>query len=94
MNHYIIVKFKSDFNYLEKIEKIEELFNEALNIEGIDNIDIHTSNSTLSNRYDLMIEMKLNSDALIEFDNSWIHKKWKDDFGRYIENKTIFDCEQ
>ena len=31
--------------------------------------------------------------ALEEFDNGEIHKEWKEEFGKYIMNKTIFDCE-
>ena len=92
MKHYIIVKFNSEFNYLQQIKEITDLFNEALKIEGVKKINIYTSNSKLSNRYDLMIKMELTPAALDEFDNSWIHKKWKDEYGKYIENKTIFDC--
>ena len=93
MEHYIIVKFIDNYNYLDEINNIKELFNESLNINGINKIDIYISNSKLSNRYDLMIKMNLSYDALIEFDNSWIHKKWKEDYGKYIESKTIFDCD-
>ena len=40
-----------------------------------------------------MIKMDLTHDGLINFDNSWIHAKWKNDYGKYIQSKTIFDCE-
>lgn len=93
MVHYIIVKFINNFNYLERTKEITDLFNEALKIDGISKINIYTSNSKLSNRHDLMIKMNLTASALNEFDNSWIHRKWKDEYGKYIENKTIFDCE-
>ena len=93
MKHYIIVKFNNEFNYLQQIKEITDLFNEALKIDGVKKINIYISNSELSNRYDLMIKMELTSRALNEFDNSWIHKKWKDEYGKYIENKTIFDCD-
>ena len=94
MEHYIIVKFNKDYDYLKKIKKIESLFNESLKINEINRISIKTSNSKLINRYDLMIKMELTEKALKEFDNSWIHKKWKDDYGKFIENKTIFDCDK
>ena len=67
MEHYIIVKFIDNYNYLDEINNIKELFNESLNINGINKIDIYISNSKLSNRYDLMIKMNLSHDALIEF---------------------------
>ena len=93
MKHYIIVKFKSDLDYQKEIEKITNLFNESLKIEGIKEINIYKSNSKLSNRYDLMIKMDLTHEALNEFDNSWIHAKWKEEYGNFIESKTIFDCD-
>ncbi len=93
MKHYIIIKFKDGYNYINEIDSINNLFNEALSINGINKINIYKSNSSLSNRYDLMIEMILTKEALTEFDNSSIHKKWKEDYGNTIENKVIFDCE-
>lgn len=93
MKHYIIVKFNSNYDYKKEIENINKLFNEALKIEGVNKIDIYKSNSDRTNRHDLMIKMELTEQGLIDFDNSWIHKKWKEDYGKYIETKTIFDCD-
>lgn len=93
MVHYIIVKFRNEFNYLENINEITDLFNEALKIDGVSKINIYISNSKLSNRYDLMIKMELTLEGLNKFDNSWIHSEWKHKYGKYIENKIIFDCE-
>ena len=62
-------------------------------IKEVEKIDIYESNMDLPNRYDLMIRMVLSKNALNEFDNGEIHKEWKEKFGKYIMNKTIFDCE-
>ena len=32
----------------------------------------------------------MNKDVLEEYDNSLIHKTWKQDYGKYIEKKAIF----
>ena len=93
MKHYIIVKFNKDYNYLKEINKIKNLFDESLKIDGVNKVDIYTSNSKLSNRYDLMIKMEVTQDGLKRFDSSWIHDKWKSDYKQYIEDKTIFDCD-
>ncbi len=93
MKHYIIVKFNSDYDYKKEIDNIKKLFDESLKLEGINKIDIYKSNSERTNRHDLMIKMELTEQGLIDFDNSWIHKKWKEDYGEYIETKTIFDCD-
>lgn len=40
-----------------------------------------------------MIEMELTFDGLQSFDNSSIHYDLKNNYRKYIENKTIFDCD-
>ena len=93
MKHFIIVKFKENIKKDAIIEPIKGLFNSALKIDGINKIDYYISNSSLLNRYDLMIKMNLSLSGLNKFDNSEIHKKWKNEFGEYIMSKTIFDCD-
>lgn len=93
MNHYIIVKFLEDYDYISRIEEIKELFNESLALAGVEKIEVFKSNSKLINRYDLMIKMYLTTEGLKAFDNSWIHTKWKEEYGKYIQSKTIFDCD-
>ena len=93
MKHYIIVKFNDSVSVNGLVEPIKELFNESLKIEGVDAVNIYVSNTNLQNRHDLMIEMKLTQLGLSNFDNSEIHKKWKSEYGQYIINKTIFDCD-
>lgn len=93
MKHYIIVKLNENTEKGELINPIKELFQKAMNIKDIVKVDIYESNMELPNRYDLMIKMDLSKEALDEFDNGEIHKEWKERFGEYIANKTIFDCE-
>lgn len=93
MKHYIIVKFEETVNVNDVLNPIKILFDRAIDIKGVDEIEIYTSNIDLPNRYDLMIKMTLSRQALTEFDNSEIHKEWKSKFGKYIISKTIFDCE-
>ena len=93
MNHYIIVKFNDSIEKERIINSIKELFQKAIAIKEVEKIDIYQSNMDLPNRYDLMIKMVLTKNALNEFDNGEIHKEWKERFGKYIINKTIFDCE-
>ncbi len=93
MKHFIIVKFKDNVEVHNLVEPIKKLFKESLNINGIDRVEFYTSNVNMHNRYDLMIEMVLSREALEAFDNSEIHKKWKINYGEYIESKAIFDCD-
>ena len=93
MKHYIIVKFNENVEKEKLRNPINELFQKALNIKEIVKVDIYESNMDLPNRYDLMIKMELSQKALNEFDNSDIHKEWKEKFGNFIMSKTIFDCD-
>ena len=51
-------------------------------------------NSDRPNRHDLMIEMLLTPEGLAVYDGSQMHQDWKAQYGQYIEQKTIFDCEE
>jgi len=93
MKHYIIVKFNESVNILDIVEPIKDLFNNVLEIEGVSKMEVYVSNSDRPNRHDLMIEMVLTKSALEQFDSSEIHKQWKNEYGKYIISKTIFDCE-
>lgn len=93
MKHYIIVKFKENYNYKLEVNNIKDLFKKTKNIDGVEDVKIHCSNSIKSNRFDLMIEMILTYDGLVNFDKSNIHYDWKKIYGEYIESKTIFDCD-
>ncbi len=76
--HFIIVKFKKDYNYKDELNNIKDLFNKAMIIPEIKDIIIHKSNSFKDNRHDLMIEMILTIKGLQDFDNSEVHKQWKE----------------
>lgn len=93
MQHYIIVKFNENIEKEEIINPIKELFKRTNQIKEINKVEIFESNMNWPNRYDLMIKMELSQRALNEFDNSDIHKEWKEKFGKYIMSKTIFDCD-
>ena len=80
MKHYIIVKFDESVDANEMVSQIRELFHKALDINGVDKVEIYVSNINLPNRHDLMIKMSLSQIALELFDNSEVHKKWKSEY--------------
>ena len=93
MKHYIIVQFNDNVNFRECVQPIKELFRSASGIHGVSHVAVKESNTDLSNRYDIMIEMELTPCALLAFDNSEIHEQWKMKYGKLIANKIIFDCD-
>ncbi|WP_313186673.1 hypothetical protein [Lacrimispora sp.] len=93
MTHHIIVKFIDTVsNKEELINQINDLFSHAAEIPGIQQVQTFSSCIDRANRHDLMIKMVFEPDILNVWDSSEIHKKWKDDFGKYLAAKTIFDC--
>lgn len=92
MLHYIIVKWK-DENKEQLTLSARKLYSEATSIKGISAVEIKENVTPRDNRYDLMIVLTMQKEALPVWDNSELHLKWKSDFGKYIDKKCIFDCE-
>ena len=94
MKHYIIVKFKEGTDVKALTEPVQGIFEETLSIPGIHGLSVKTSNSDRSNRYDLMIELDMDQEALPAYDASEPHHRWKNEYGDRIEKKAIFDCDE
>lgn len=93
MKHFIIVKWNDAAKMKSQTEAIETLFKKTLVIPGIDAVEIHPSCSDRANRYDLMIEIRMDPDALPVYDDCEPHHLWKEQYGGEIAHKVIFDCE-
>lgn len=96
MKHYILAKYKAEVTREQKernAPKILALFRETLSIEGIKNVEMHTNCVQRENRYDLMIEIDMDREALEAYDACLPHKRWKETYGPLLEKKAIFDCE-
>ncbi|MDO4940928.1 MAG: Dabb family protein [Erysipelotrichaceae bacterium] len=93
MKHYIILKFKKDVDYHQLLPDISSTLEELKAIKGIRNVSIYTNCIFRDNRYDLMIEIEMDKDALPIYDASLTHQKLKQIYNPYLENKTIFDHE-
>ena len=93
MEHYILVKWNPDTGNREELaQQAERLFQDACRMPGIFRTELFRNCVERENRYDLMIRMELEPDALERFDRSEIHSEWKRRFGEKIEKKAIFDC--
>ena len=93
MKHYIIVKFTQGVEVGELLEPIRELFSETLTIPGIHGLELRRCCVDRSNRYDLMIVLDMDKEALAAYDASEPHHRWKETYGDKIAAKAIFDCE-
>lgn len=94
MKHYIIVKFNETVTDKVRIGKeVLALFSELKGKNGIHDVQIKMNCISRDNRFDLMIIVDMDKEALSFYDESEQHKKWKKDYSCYILNKAIFDSE-
>ena len=92
MKHIIMVKFKDDIDNIDEIvDEIEVLFEKSTSIQGVNKVEVHQNIIHLPKRYDLMIEINMEKNSLLDFDNSDIHHIWKEKYGKYLSSKVIFD---
>ena len=93
MKHHIIVKFTEGTDVRELLEPVRSIFEETLEIPGIHKVEFKVSNSDRENRYDLMIIMDMDRDALAVYDASEPHIRWKKEYNDRVAKKAIFDCD-
>lgn len=93
MKHYIIVKFTEGTDVAALTEPVRSIFAETLAIPGIRGLEIKRSCSDRPNRYDLMIILDMEPEALAAYDVSEPHLRWKSEYGDCVAKKAIFDCE-
>lgn len=93
MKHYIIVKFVEETDTAALLEPVRAIFEETLDIPGVHGVVLKRSNSDRANRYDLMIEMDMDKEALPAYDACEPHLRWKRDYGALVAKKAIFDCD-
>ncbi len=93
MKHHIIVKFTEGTDARALAGPVQKIFDETLSIPGVHGVDVKLSNSDRANRYDLMIVMDMDKEALPAYDASRPHLQWKTEYGDLIAKKAIFDCD-
>ena len=94
MKHDILVKYKSEITKEQKAELIPEikaLFEHTTEIPGIHGVTLYPNVVERENRYDLLIEIDMEREALDAYDHSCWHQQWKDQYGGLLEKKAIFD---
>lgn len=95
MKHYIIAKYKPEVrNKEELLAQIRALYAETARIPGIMGAKVIPNCTARDNRYDVMIVLDMEKEALPAWDASDIHKAWKQRFGDLLTAKAIFDAEE
>lgn len=97
MKHCILVKFNDqvDRQNMDRLcDEIQSVFEPLLDMEGIYSVELVSNVVDRPNRYDLLIQIGMEMDALEAYDESAPHKQWKKQYGDLLEKKAIFDFEE
>ena len=93
MKHYMIAKLNEGIDRNELIAPVTEIFEETLQIPGVHHVKVKPCCIDRPNRYDIMIEIEMDKEALPAYDACEAHHAWKDNYGALLQAKTIFDSE-
>lgn len=94
MLHHVLVKWKErPVNPAQLNRQIESLFQGVLTVPGVHGVEVIPNVVDRPNRYDLMIRIDMDADALPAYDACETHHRWKNEYGALIEKKAIFDCD-
>ena len=94
MKHYILAKWNEKVtDKAALLPPITALFSTAGTIPGVHGAQVYPCCVDRENRYDVMIVLDMDKDALSAWDASPLHHQWKDEYGALLEKKAIFDHE-
>ena len=94
MQHHILVKWKErPADTACRVREVEAVFHGALGVPGVHAVRVVPNVIDRPNRYDLMIVLTMDKDALPAYDACEAHHAWKNRYGELIEKKAIFDCD-
>ena len=94
MKHCILAKWNETVtDKAALLAQVRALYTAADDIPGVHGVTVHPCCIDRPNRYDLMIVLDMDKEALPNWDASDIHHRWKDEYGELLEKKAIFDYE-
>lgn len=92
MKHCILVKWKESVtDKAAEIPVIRTIFEKTLSLPGIQAVELLENVVDRPNRYDLMIVITMDREALSSYDECDAHREWKKTYGDRIAAKAIFD---
>lgn len=94
MLHHILVKWNDTVTDKAALaQEVCALFADAAKLPGVRGCQVRPNVVDRPNRYDLMIVVDMDREALPGWDACALHHAWKDGYGARIAQKAIFDCD-
>lgn len=95
MKHCILVKWNKEVTDKHGfVKEVKSVFDELLKIVGIHGVEYRENCIDRANRFDLLISIDMDEEVLPIYDTSAPHLKWKEKYGKFVENKAIFDYKE
>ena len=95
MKHCILIKWNREAeDKNEMLGKVKNVFDQLLIIDGIHKVEYRQNCIDRANRFDLLVEIDMDKEVLPIYDKSVPHLEWKEKYGKFVENKAIFDFEE
>ena len=95
MKHCILIKWNKEVtSKIAMLGNVKNVFDKLLVIEGIHKVEYKENCIDRSNRFDLLVEIDMDKEVLPIYDKSVPHLEWKEKYGKFVENKAIFDFEE
>lgn len=95
MKHCILIKWNREIeDKNEMLGKVKNVFDQLLIIDGIHKVEYRQNCIDRANRFDLLVEIDMDKEVLPIYDKSAPHLEWKEKYGKFVENKAIFDFEE
>ena len=92
INHCILVKWNETVTEKEALlPEVRAVFDRTNALDGVYGVKYLQNVTDRPNRYDLMIVVTMEEDALPAYDKSEPHLTWKERFSGRIASKAIFD---
>lgn len=96
MYHYILAKYNNTVVDKDRLSEEAIALFKGLekSTEGIKKVTGKKNIIPRDNRFDLMIVIEMDKEALDSYDHSPEHLEWKTNYAKYLEKKAIFDAEE
>lgn len=91
MKHCILAKFTpaAKAQRAALLPRIREIFSAAADIPGVHGAEVIPNCVDRDNRYDVLIRLDMDREALSLYDVSAMHHRWKDEFTPLLEKKAM-----
>ena len=94
MKHLVIVKWNVGDEEKERLNaEALGLFKGLCGMEGIHGVEQIKGIPLNENRFDMILKIDMEKEALKAYSESAVHQKWLSEYAKYIDKKAIFDCE-